>query len=150
MLFTIDKESLLNRIRTVEKITVQRGIQPVLSNILFETEGNNLKLSATDLDISITTKTTASVQEEGKITLPAKKIFEIVSKLPDKPIEFALNTDNNIVTIKCGNSKFDVIGISAEEFPNVIQNEVSDDEAIIIDTNPFIKSIKYTVYAAAT
>ena len=152
MLFTIDKESLLNRIRTVEKITVQRGIQPVLSNILFETEGNNLKLSATDLDISITTKTTASVQEEGKITLPAKKIFEIVSKLPDKPIEFALNTDNNVVTIKCGNSKFDVIGISAEEFPNVIQNqnEISEDEAIVIDTNPLIKSIKYTVYAAAT
>lgn len=152
MLFTIDKESLLNRIRTVEKITVQRGIQPVLSNILFETEGNSLKLSATDLDISITTKTTANVQEEGKITLPAKKIFEIVSKLPDKPIEFALNPDNNIVTIKCGNSKFDVIGISAEEFPNVMQNqnEVSDDDAIVIDTNPFIKAIKYTVYAAAT
>jgi len=150
MIFTIDKESLLNKIRTVEKVTVQRGIQPVLSNILFEAEDNKIKLSATDLDISIVTKTTAAVKEEGKITLPAKKIFEIVSKLPDKPIEFSLNPDNNVVTIKCGNSKFDVIGISAEEFPKDVQSEISEDEAITIDTNPFVKSIKYTVYAAAT
>ena len=152
MLFTIDKESLLNKIKTVEKITVQRGIQPVLSNILFEAENNKIKLTATDLDMSIITKTTASVQEEGKITLPARKIFEIVSKLPDKPVEFMLNSDNNIVTIKCGNSKFDIIGISAEEFPQVVQNEneLSNDDLVTIDTNTFIKSIKYTVYAAAT
>lgn len=152
MIFTIDKESLLNKIKTVEKVTVQRGIQPVLSNILFEAEGNKLKLTATDLDMSIITKTTASIQQEGKITLPAKKIFEIVSKLPDKPIEISLNQDNNIVTIKCGNSKFDIIGISAEEFPKVVQNEeeLDDNNAISIDTNTFIKSIKYTVYAAAT
>lgn len=152
MLFTIDKESLLNKIKTVEKITVQRGIQPVLANILFEAEKNKIKLTATDLDMSIITKTTASVQEEGKITLPARKIFEIVSKLPDKPVEIALNSDNNIVTIKCGNSKFDIIGISAEEFPKVVQNEseLSDDDFISIDTNTFLKSIKYTVYAVAT
>ena len=139
MIFTTDKESLLNKLRIVEKITVQRGIQPVLANILFETENNTLKLSATDLDISIITKTTAAVKEEGKITLPAKKIFEIVSKLPDKPVEFSLNPDNNVVTIKCGNSKFDVIGISAEEFPKIIQSEseIADSEAITIDTNPF-------------
>ncbi len=152
MIFTTDKESLLNKIRIVEKITLQRGIQPVLSNILFETEQNTLKLSATDLDLSVITKTTAAVKEEGKITLPAKKILEIVSKLPDKPIEFTLNADNNIVTIKCGNSKFDVIGISAEEFPKIIEEEkeITENEEIVIDTNTFIKSVKYTVYAAAT
>lgn len=150
MIFTTDKESLLNKIRVVEKITVQRGIQPVLSNILFETKDNKLKLSATDLDISVTTSTTAVINEEGKITLPAKKIFEIISKMPNKPIEFSLNKDNNIVTIKCGNSKFDVIGISADEFPTQNEKEFLEEEAITIDVNPLIKSIKYTVYAAAT
>ena len=151
MIFTTDKESLLNKIKTVEKITVQRGIQPVLANILFETEKNNLKLSATDLDISIITNTTAAVKEEGKITLPARKIFEIVSKLPDKPVDFTLNKDTNIVTIKCGNSKFEVKGISAEEFPKIIEDEkeLSEKEGININTEPFIKSIKYTVYSAA-
>ena len=150
MIFTTDKESLLNKIKTVEKITVQRGIQEVLANILFEAENNTVKLTATDLDISIITTTPATVKEEGKITLPARKIFEIVSKLPDKPVDFSLNKDTGVVTIKCGNSKFEIRGISAEEFPKVIENEeLSDKEGININTEPFIKSIKYTVYSAA-
>jgi DNA polymerase-3 subunit beta len=151
MQFIIDKESLLNKIKIVEKITALRSIQPVLSNILIEAEGDLIKLSSTDLDISIVTKTIAKIKEEGRITLPAKKLFEIVSKLSDKPIEFTLNEETNIVTIKCGNSKFDIMGISAEEFPRIMQeeDEVKEEEAIIIDSNPFLKSIKYTVYAVA-
>lgn len=148
MIFTTDKESLLNAIRTVEKITIQRGIQPVLANILFETEKNNIKLTATDLDLSIITNTTAAIKEEGKITLPAKKIFEIVSKLPDKPVDFKLNKDTNVVTIKCGNSKFEIKGISAEEFPKVT-DDIDEKSGINIDVKPFVKSIKYTVYSAA-
>lgn len=151
MLFTIDRDSLLNKLRIVEKITIPRGIQPVLANILFEASDNTLKLSATDLDISIITNTMASVKKEGKITLPAKKTFEIVSKLPDKPIDFSLNSDTNITTITCGNSKFEIIGISAEEFPSLIsEEEISKKEAIEIEMDPFIKSIKHTVYAAAS
>lgn len=150
MLFTIDKDSLLNKLRIVEKITIPRGIQPVLANILFEAKDNILKLSATDLDISIITNTMAAVKKEGRITLPAKKTFEIVSKLPDKPIDFSLNTDTNLITITCGNSKFEIIGISAEEFPLLTtEEEVAKKESIEIDMNPFIKSIKHTVYAAA-
>lgn len=150
MLFTIDRDSLLNKLRIVEKITIPRGIQPVLANILFEAKNNELKLSATDLDLSIITNTTAAVKKEGKITLPAKKTFEIVSKLPDKPVDFSLNEENNIVTITCGNSKFEIIGISASEFPVLItEEETKQKESIEIETDPFIKSIKHTVYAAA-
>ncbi|MDD3237183.1 MAG: DNA polymerase III subunit beta [Candidatus Gastranaerophilales bacterium] len=150
MLFTIDRDSLLNKLKIVEKITIPRGIQPVLANILFEATEGTLKLSATDLDISIITNTMASVKEEGKITLPAKKTFEIVSKLPDKPVDFSLNKDTNVVTITCGHSKFDIIGISAEEFPVLsTEEELSKKESIEIDMEPFVKSIKHTVYAAA-
>lgn len=150
MLFTIDKDSLLNKLRIVEKITIPRGIQPVLANILFEASDNTLKLSATDLDLSIITNTMAAVKKEGRITLPAKKTFEIISKLPDKPIDFSLNTDTNLMTITCGNSKFEIIGISADEFPSLTsEEEIAKKEPIEIDMNPFIKSIKHTVYAAA-
>ncbi len=150
MLFTIDRDSLLNKLRIVEKITIPRGIQPVLANILFEANDNILKLSATDLDLSIITNTMASVKNEGKITLPAKKILEIISKLPDKPIEFSLNEETNMVTITCGHSKFELIGISADEFPSLTtEEELSNKDSIEIDMNPFVKSIKHTVYAAA-
>ena len=81
MKFLIEKEYILNHLKIVEKVCALRGIQPVLSNILFEaTEDNKLKLEATDLDIAINTITIANVQEPGSITLPAKKLLEIINK----------------------------------------------------------------------
>ncbi len=149
MLFTIDKDSLLNKLKIVEKVTAQRGnVQPVLSNVLFEAKENTLNLSATDLEISVKAKTTVAVKKEGAITLPAKKLLEIAAKLPDKPVEFALNEDTNIVNIVCGNSKFELIGISAQEFPKS-DDEIQDGTEIEIETEPLLKSIKNTVYAAA-
>lgn len=149
MLFTIDKDSLLNKLKIVEKVTAQRGnVQPVLANVLFEAENNTLNLSATDLEISVKAKTTVAVKKEGKITLPAKKLLEIAAKLPDKPVEFSLDEDTNIVTISCGNSKFEIIGISAQEFPK-IEDEIAQGTEIEIELEPLLKSIKNTVYAAA-
>ena len=149
MFFTIDKESLLNKLKIVEKVTAQRGnVQPVLANVLFDVKDNILNLSATDLEISIKAKTTVAVKKEGRITLPAKKLLEIAAKLPDKPVEFTLNEDTNIVNISCGNSKFEIIGISAQEFPK-IEDEIPDGTEIEVELEPFLKSIKNTVYAAA-
>ncbi len=151
MEFTIEKESLLTNLKIVEKTTVARGIQPVLSNILINASSDNfITFSATDLDISIMSKTIASVQTPGKITLPAKKLSEIVSKLSNKPIVFSLNGETNVVNIICGNSKFELIGISADEYPSLITEEdIKDKESVEIDLNPFIKSIKYTAFSAA-
>ena len=151
MEFTIEKESLLTNLKIVEKTTVARGIQPVLSNILIVASSDNyITFAATDLDINITTKTIASVQTPGKITLPAKKLSEIVSRLSNKPVVFSLNAETNVVNIICGNSKFELIGISADEFPQTItEEELKDKECVEIDINPFIKSIKYTAFSAA-
>ena len=150
MEFTIEKESLLTNLKIVEKSTVARGIQPVLSNILINASSDNfITFSATDLDISIMSKTIASVQTPGKITLPAKKLSEIVSKLSNKPIVFSLNGETNVVNIICGNSKFELIGISADEYPSLITEEdIKDRESVEIDLNTFIKSIKYTAFSA--
>ncbi len=151
MEFTIEKESLLTNLKIVEKTTVTRGIQPVLSNILIDAAPDNyITFSATDLDINIVSKTIASVKTPGKITLPAKKLSEIVSKLSSKPIVFSLNEDTNVVNIICGNSKFELIGISADEFPETINEEaLKNVQPVEIDLNPFLKCIKYTAYSAA-
>ena len=137
--------------KIVEKTTVARGIQPVLSNILINAAPDNfITFSATDLDINIVSKTIASVQTPGKITLPAKKLSEIVSRLSNKPVVFSLNEETNIVNISCGNSKFELIGISADEFPQTLnEEELKDKESVEIELNPFIKSIKYTAFSAA-
>src|SRR5574344_285946 len=114
MEFVIKKEDLFNGIRIVERATVMKGLQPVLANILIESVGkSSLKFTATDLDLTVVANVEAQVKEEGKITLPAKKLGDIVSKISDGLIEFTLNEQTNSMNIKCKNTKFDIIGISA-------------------------------------
>ncbi len=147
MKFIANKEDLLNGIRIVERATVVKGLQPVLANILIETIGENqVKLSATDFDLSITTLINATVEDEGKFTLPAKKLGEIISRLNGELITFELN--GSAVTITCKNSKFDIIGISANEFPQVEEN-ISEDDCMEIEAQPFTKAIRQVVSAAA-
>ena len=70
----LSKEELLNGIKVVEKITAQKGTQPVLSNILIETVSNDrVKFYATDLNLSISHKVKAQVAKEGKITVSKSK-----------------------------------------------------------------------------
>lgn len=147
MKFTVGKEDLLNGIRIVERATVVKGLQPVLANVLIETEGENqIKLSATDFDLSITTLINASVEESGKYTLPAKKLGDIISRLQDDMVKIELNGSS--ATVTCKNSKFDIIGISANEFPQIEEN-ISEEDSIEIETKPFIKAIRQVVSAAA-
>lgn len=147
MKFAAGKEDLLNGIRIVERATVVKGLQPVLANVLIETVSNNqVKLTATDFDLSITTTIDAQVEEEGRFTLPAKKLGEIISRLQDELVKIELNGAS--ATITCKNSKFDIIGISANEFPQVEEN-ISEEDSIEIEARPFTKAIREVVLAAA-
>lgn len=148
----INKEDLLNGIKVVEKITAQKGSQPVLSNILIETVSNDrVRFCATDLNLSISHKANAQVEKEGQITLSAKRLGEITSKLDNKPIKLSLNPDTNIVTISCGKAKFELIGISANEFPKVFDEETleNDEKSFEINKNTLIKGVKQVVFSAA-
>lgn len=148
----INKEDLLNGIKVVEKITAQKGSQPVLSNILIETVSNDrVRFCATDLNLSISHKANAQVEKEGQITLSAKRLGEITSKLDNKPIKLSLNPDTNIVTISCGKAKFELIGISANEFPKVFDEEIleDDEKSFEINKNTLIKGVKQVVFSAA-
>lgn len=147
MKFLIEKENLLNGIKIVERATIVKGLQPVLANILVEAVApNKLTLSATDYDISIITEIDSQVEESGKITLPARKLSDIVSKLNNGLISFDL-TDNTM-TITNEKSKFEIIGIAASEFPRITELETTDEE-IEIEMEPFCKAIKEAGFASA-
>ena len=148
----LNKEDLLNGIKVVEKITAQKGSQPVLSNILIETLSNDrVRFCATDLNLSISHKIKAQVEKEGQITLSAKRLGEITSRIDNKPVRLSLNVDTNVVTISCGKAKFELIGINANEFPKVFdeQTQQEDEQSFEINKNTLIKGVKQVVFSAA-
>lgn len=152
MKFVVKKEDLYNGIKIVERATSAKALQPVLLNIYIETIGTStIKLVATDLDLTVIAEVDAQVEEEGKITLPSKTLNEIVSKLGDKLITFEMTEGETSVNITCQNSKFDIIGISAAEFPPEFSNvNLNEDEGFQIEIRPFVKAVRQAGFAAAS
>ena len=118
----------------VEKITSQKSVQPILSNILIETStSDRVTFITTDLSLTISNKIKAEVNKEGSITINAKKLSEIITKLEEKPIKLITEEETNKTTIECGRSKFELIGIDAENYPKIVQEENEDSIKIEID-----------------
>ena len=152
MKFIIRKEDLYNGIKIVERATSQKAVQPVLYNILIEaSENNTVKLTATDLVLTVSTTVDAQVENPGKITLPARKLNEIVSKLGNELVTVDVEEGGTSVNITCKKSKFDIIGISANEFPpEVLNYELDEAKCFDVELKPFLKAIRQAGFAAAS
>jgi len=116
MKFTITREKLNEGLGAVAASVPSKTTLPVLANILVEASKDGLKLSGTDLDISVSTTIPASVDQEGATTLPARKLVEIVKELPNAAIRMTSSGEQR-ATIECGKSKFKLLGLSRDEFP---------------------------------
>ena len=116
MKLTITREQLQEGLVAVAASIPAKTTLPILSNILLEATKDGIRLSGTDLDIAVSTTVNASVDQEGAITLPARKLVEIVRELPSAPIRLTASGEQR-VTIECGRSRFRLLGLPREEFP---------------------------------
>ena len=116
MKLTITREQLQEGLVAVAASIPAKTTLPILSNILLEATKDGIRLSGTDLDIAVSTTGNASVDQEGAITLPARKLVEIVRELPSAAIRLTASGEQR-VTIECGRSRFRLLGLPREEFP---------------------------------
>jgi DNA polymerase-3 subunit beta len=117
MNFTIEKEVFLKGLARIQGIVEKRNTIPVLSNVLLEGIDGELHLTATDLEVGMQSTYPANIRKPGKITVSAKKLYEIIKELPEHEVIF--NTkDNCWIEVECGKAQFNIVGLSADEFPN--------------------------------
>jgi DNA polymerase-3 subunit beta len=116
MKLTITREQLQEGLVAVAASVPTKTTLPVLANLLLEASRDGLRMSGTDLDIAVSTTVSASLDQEGAITLPARKLVEIVRELPSNPIRIIASGEQR-VSIECGRSKFRLLGLPREEFP---------------------------------
>src|SRR5690606_2938781 len=115
MKFTITREQLAEGVGAVNAAVPAKTTLPVLANVLLEATKDGLRLSGTDLDIAVATTVPASVDPEGAITLPARKLAGPVRGLPSAGMRVTTQGEQR-VTIECGRSKFKLLGLPREEF----------------------------------
>ena len=134
MKIRIDKGDLLKGIQVVGNVITTRSVLPILSNILFETAKNRIRLTTTDLDIGISLLLNAEVVDPGAITISTKRLSDIIKELPTGVV--ALSTrKNNVVDIQLENCEFKLMGLPKEEFPKLPdfkeKNEVVFEQAAL-------------------
>jgi DNA polymerase-3 subunit beta len=105
MEITVRKSDLVKELQLVQGIVERKNSIPILSNVLAEARAGELKIAATDLDVSLRCGCAAEVKTEGAITLGAKKLYEIVRSLPDSDVRIKVLADS-WATIECERVNF--------------------------------------------
>ncbi|MFC1667106.1 DNA polymerase III subunit beta [Candidatus Omnitrophota bacterium] len=138
------KEELVKNIQKVQNIISSKSSLPILSNVLIEAEKNTIKLTSTDLDIGVSSTLKAEVEEEGALTVPAKRFSDIIKELPDEDILIS-TMKNNSMTIKCGKCFFKILGLPKEDFPKL--PEFEKEPHIIIEQSVLKKMLSLTSFS---
>ncbi len=120
MQFVVSKQNLQKELSYVQGVVEKKNTIPVLSNILIESVGEGtIRLTGTDLDVTIRCDMDAEdIKTPGSICVQARKLFEIARLLPDAPVTFKKES-NDWVTVTCDKSRFKMVGVSKEAFPEV-------------------------------
>jgi DNA polymerase-3 subunit beta len=116
MKFVIHRNPLLEALSKAQSVVEKKNTVPILTNVLFSIEGDQLSVSATDLEVGLKMVLPVEKAESGKVTLSAKSLLDIVKELPQTTIEIT-KKENDWVEIVCGKSRFKVVSLSAAEYP---------------------------------
>ncbi len=118
MEFSVKKFDLLQELSLTQGVVERKTTIPILGNILCEASGNQITLTATDLELSIRTSCEAKVKKEGAGTIPAKKLLELVRLLPEGEIRFKL-LENHWVQILADRKTYKMVGMAKDNFPAI-------------------------------
>jgi DNA polymerase-3 subunit beta len=123
MEFTIKQSVLKDELSFIQGVVERKTTIPVLANILIESIGENeIRIVGTDLDVTIRCDAeTESIKTPGAICIQARKLFDLVRALPSGSDVHFKKEDNAWVTMRCGNARFRLAGVSREQFPEIPQ-----------------------------
>ena len=142
------QQNLSRGLAIVGRAVATRSNLPVLQNVKISTQNDMLVLTGTNLDIAITTKIGAQIEEEGEITIPARLLTDFVNTLPDDRIDIESSADLMSVTLKCLRFEANINGTDPSEFPPI--PTVDEGSTIKIDPQILKETVDYVAFAAAT
>lgn len=145
MKFIASTSSLLKELQLINGVISSRAVIPILEYFLFEVQESKLTVTGTDLEVSMRTSIQVEAKEEGSVAIPAKLIIDILKTLPEQPVTFTIDTDNNAIELTSDNGKYKISGEGAEDFPKF--PEVESKSSVSLDSRILNKAINTTYFA---
>jgi DNA polymerase-3 subunit beta len=118
MELTIKRGDFLNELTLMQGVVERKNTIPILSNILLKAADGHLSFTSTDLDLTLLSQADAKVSRPGSVTVPARKLFDLIRNLPEAEVALKL-MDNHYLGVTCERSKFRLVAQPAEDFPTV-------------------------------
>jgi DNA polymerase III subunit beta len=140
------RESLLAPLQSVIGVVERRQTMPVLANVLLVARGEKLTVTGTDLEVELMAASAVTVQQAGDITVPGRKLLEIVRTLPEKAT-VSLVREAERVLVKAGRSRFTLSSLPASEFPVI--EEINAKQLIRVGRAQFQRLLEKTHFAMA-
>lgn len=145
MKFIVSSSYLLKQLQILGGVINNTNTLPILDNFLFDLKEDELTVSASDLETTMSAKLKVESDSEGKIAVPAKLLLETLKTFPEQPLTFVVE-DNNTIELSSNHGKYALAYADGEEFPNPV--ELEDPSSTVIEGDILATAISKTIFAS--
>ena len=148
MNFIVSSSYLLKNLNSISGVITSNPVVPILENVLFEIEGGNLLITASDLQTSVMVELQVESKEDGSVAIPAKILIETLKNLPEQPVTFSIDDQNYNIEINSDNGRYKLAGENSADFPKV--PGVNEGYSSDINSEILNSAISNTIFSTST
>jgi DNA polymerase III subunit beta len=145
MKFIVSSSALLKQLSSLSGVLNTSNALPILDNFLFQINQGELKISASDLETTITSSLVVESRDEGTIAVPARLLLDTLKTFPEQPLTFTIDKKKFSIEISSDYGKYKLTGHDGGDFPKIA--EMEGPSSFEIDTEALSKAIAKTLFA---
>ena len=150
MKFVVSSTELLGHLQAISRVISSKNTLPILDNFLFNLSGNDLEITASDLESTLITRMKLeNASGDGIIALPARILLDTLKEFSVQPLSFDINLDTMAVVITSENGKFNVVGQNGIDFPALPAIRKEKKFSFVINADVMLAGINKTLFATA-
>lgn len=146
MKFIVSSSYLLKQLQTLGGVINNNNTIPILDNFLFELSENKLKVSASDLETTMTSTLEVDSQDTGTIAVPARLLLDTLKTFPEQPLTFIMEKESNTIELSSSQGKYALAYADADEFPSA--PEIENANSTTIEADILATAITKTIFAS--
>lgn len=148
MKFIISSSYLLKQLSSLGGILSTSNALPILDNFLFELDKKNLRLSASDLETTMSVDAVVESKDEGRVAIPGRLLLDTLKTFPDQPLTFTIDLQKDAIEILSDSGKYKLVGYKADDFPKPV--ELEKPSSVKMDAALLRDAIDKTLFAIGT
>jgi DNA polymerase-3 subunit beta len=150
MKFVVSSTELLGHLQAISRVISSKNTLPILDNFLFNLSGNDLEITASDLESTLITRMKLeNASGDGIVALPARILLDTLKEFSVQPLTFDINLDTLAVVITSENGKFNVVGQNGIDFPALPSIKKEKKFSFVINADVMLIGISKTLFATA-